>query len=152
VQSTLHIASSTSHRVARLGCYSVNCWDTLRAAGTTTQPVKANVMVRKASGLGNQQPSAYGVGEGSTTRASARSGQATAKCGGTGSASSRYSLSCSETNRGRVAIVRNSTDVRSGTVHHVPDPEYFRDVNPNLGHERHRPHCALIRFKIKHLA
>lgn len=78
---------------------SVNCWNALRAMGTTTQPVKANVMVQKACGLGNQQPSISFGDEGSTTRATARSAQASAKRGGSGIARSRYSLSYSETNR-----------------------------------------------------
>ena len=52
----------------------VNCWEALRAERTTTEPVTADVMVGKAFGLGNQQPSFMQVRlheEGSTIRAKA---------------------------------------------------------------------------------
>ncbi|TYO95524.1 flagellin-like protein [Desulfallas thermosapovorans DSM 6562] len=35
----------------------MNCWKTLRALHTTTQPETADVKVEKMKGLGNQQPS-----------------------------------------------------------------------------------------------
>lgn len=102
----------------------VNCWNTLRAGVATTQPVKANVTAEKHTGLGNQQPSdLLTQAEGSTTRAKARSGQATAKCKGTLNESSRYSLSCSEMSRVRVASGRNTTDLPAGLEHHDPGSE-----------------------------
>ena len=82
-----------------LECTSVNCWNPLRAASTTTQPVKANVKVGKDRGLGNQQPSipngmkVQRLGRRPVALKRARSAERT------GDASSRYSLDCMETCR-----------------------------------------------------
>ncbi|AHA58160.1 hypothetical protein M493_16257 [Geobacillus genomosp. 3] len=35
----------------------MNCWETLRAVGATTELETADVTAEKANGLGNQQPS-----------------------------------------------------------------------------------------------